>query len=380
MSGSLREVTIADMVSEMPSVVPLSCDSSSARAIDLWIATLGFEERCHAIGEALANEGARAAHAIVCTYETNPAENEANRAAIAGCATRLGCTPEWIAADQLGFADALRGRLRVLREEANRPLRVAWDMSAASNEVTMMLASVLLETDCELEVMYAEAAVYFPTEDEYRADPGNWRGEGHMGLDQGTLNIRISSEHLGEHSSQLPHHLILIPGYSRDRVRRVISRVEAALLADLPGAPITWMVGSPHRARDAWRRQALVEIHAIPPEHDPVELSTFRYTDTLHELERVYADTGLTRNITLCPMGSKLQALGCALFCRARPDIRVMFAQPEQYNASHYTEGVRDLWSVRFGRVDLLDARLREIGTLVRSYSNAGASSDLRIA
>ncbi|WP_411277014.1 hypothetical protein [Gaiella sp.] len=372
MSGSFRELALADIVGELPGVGAFSSNPSAARDLDVWIATLGFEERCYAVGNALADEGARAAHVLICTYETNTADNQANADAIIECARRLGRDPEWIAADQLGFADALRRRLRALRDDAARPLRVAWDMSAASNEVTVILASVLFETDCDLEVMYAEAAVYFPTILEYQSDPGRWHGEERMGLDQGTLNIRISSEHPGEHSSQLPHHLVVIPGYSRDRVRRVISRIEAAFLDDLPGAPITWMIGTPHKAADAWRRQALLEIHAVPREHDPVELSTFHYTDTMNELERVHVQWGLKRNITLCPMGSKLQALGCALFCRSRPDVRVMFAQPEQYNASHYTEGVSHLWSVVFGRVDVLDARLGEVGTLVRSSTCEG--------
>jgi hypothetical protein len=43
--------------------------------------------------------------------------------------------------------------------------------------------------------MYAEADVYFPTRDEYQVDPGRWSGEDRMGLDRGTLNIRVSTEH-----------------------------------------------------------------------------------------------------------------------------------------------------------------------------------------
>lgn len=364
MTGILREATVADVVSTLPTVMPLKSDTSSPRQLDLWIATLGFEERCYAMGDALVQEGARAGHVILCRYATNPIENQANADALVDRGRQLGHEPDWLDADQPNFTGELRVTLRELREQLDRPLRVAWDISVASNELTVNLASVLLDTDCVLEVMYAEAAIYYPTRDEYAADPGRWRESDRMGLDQGTLNMRVSSEHPGEHAGQLEDHLILIPGYSRDRVRRVISKL--GLLSELPRASINWLIGRPHADADAWRRDALVAIHDIPPEHDHAELSTFNYGDTMIELERIYQRVGISHNITLCPMGSKLQALGCALFGRARPDVRVMFAQPEQYNAKRYTEGVRALWRVALGPQDDLAARLADIGTLTR--------------
>jgi hypothetical protein len=365
--NALRQITMADVVSSLPTVQPLRCDPDRPRRLDLLITTLGFEERCRAVPRVLVvGESCRAEQVIVCTYETNATENEQNADALGEAVRALDHEPQWMAADEMGFADVLRRRLRELRQDAGRPLRVAWDISVTSNEVMLKLASVLVETDSELEVLYAEADVYFPTHDEYQADPGRWSGEDRMGLDRGTLNIRVSSEHPGEHSSQLPHHLILIPGYNRDRVRRVISKVEPQFLLDLPGAEITWLIGMPHNPHDVWRRDAVMEIHAVPDEHEPVELSTFHYTDTLLELERVYQRWALLCNLTVAPMGSKLQALGCALFCCAHPDVRVMFAQPEEYNAARYTQGVRNLWSVPLGPLDKLVGRLLDVGTLTR--------------
>ena len=365
MSERLREVTIGDVVSALPTVEPLATDASNARQLDLWIATLGFEDRCSAVGDALAREGARAKHVLICRYETNPTDNEVNADALLECARRLDHEPDWLDADQPNFAEALRQRLRELHEAASRPLRVAWDISVASNELVVNIASVLLDMNCELEVMYAEAAIYYPTREEFAADSERWREDETMGLDRGTLNMRVSSEHPGEHASQLPDHLMLIPGYSRDRVRRVISKV--GMLSDLPHASINWLIGRPHVDADAWRRDALITIHDIPPEHDRTELSTFSYGETMIELERVYARVGLSHNITLCPMGSKLQALGCALFGRARPGVRIMFAQPEQYNAQHYTKGVRALWRIAFGSQVDIAARLANVGTLERT-------------
>ena len=80
--------------------------------------------------------------------------------------------------------------------------------------------------------------------------------------------------------------------------------------------------------------------------------------------DQIYRKWGLSHNISLAPMGSKYQALGCALYCQARPDVRVMFAQPEEYNVSRYTEGLRNLWCLRLSSTTELTASLADIGTL----------------
>lgn len=352
------------VVSTFPQIEPLA--DSSEKKLDVWIGTLGFEDRCYAVAEALANGGAQSDHVFLCKYDTNPDDNEKNEADLLAQSERFGPKPEWFGADRPNLAERLRRRLLELSEASDRPLRIGWDVSVASNQVIVTVSSVLLSIECEVEVQYAEAATYYPTEEEYRADLERWKGEDRMGLDRGTLTVRVSSEHPGDHSTQLANRLFIIPGYNRDRVRRIISNVDSQFLIDLPSAPITWLIGAPRLPEDAWRQGALVEIHDVPGSHESAEIGTFDYRDTLLGIERTYSKWGLTSNITLAPMGSKMQAVGCALFCVSRPDVRVMFAEPEEYNAARYTKGVRNLWSLPLGSTGKLVDGLKKVGTLIR--------------
>jgi hypothetical protein len=359
---------MGDVAAELPGATRLGASPQSVGfQLDVLITALGFEDRCGVVPAALAGAGIRADVGVVFTYETNAQENAGKRDVLFAALSDACRETVELSADSAVASQQLRRHLQLTASRVDgRPVRVGWDISVASNQLIMKTASVLLDGEYELDVLYAEAERYYPTRDEYEANRAVWLGEDHLGLDKGTLNVRVSSEHPGEHSSQLGKHLVLIPGYNRDRVRRVVSKVDPQFLTDLAGAPITWLVGKPHLDEDAWRRDALLEIHSVPDSHPRVELSTFRYIDTLLELDRIYQEFGLNYNITLCPMGSKLQALGSAVFCRARPDVQVMFAQPVEYNAAHYTAGVRDIWQVGIGNTARLASRLMDVGTLTR--------------
>jgi len=151
--------------------------------------------------------------------------------------------------------------------------------------------------------------------------------------------------------------------------------VDPNFLIDRESAPISWLVGRPRRDEDRWRRDAIAAIHGIPDQHDSDEVSTFDYRETMRSMERIYARWGLSHNISLAPMGSKYQALGCVLFCEARPDVRVMFAQPKEYNDSRYTEGLRNLWTLQIGSTSDLKDRLAAIGTLQRVQPDQTATT-----
>ncbi len=364
MTDNLREVQVDDISSTLPEAREFG--GKLQRDFDLWIGALGFEDRCRAVAKALGNGGSACKLALICAYGTNPDQNSTQEKGLLEDLDRFSQEREWVEADHQSLFDRLRSRLRELRTEAERPLRIGWDISVSSNRLILNLGRILLEGDGELEIFYTEAATYFPTQDEYDADPGRWNDGDRMGLDRGTLNVRTSNAFPGEHSAQLANRLVIIPGYNRDRVRKVISNVDSQFLIEMEAAPISWLVGAPHSEDDAWRERALTEIHDIPSKHESQPVSTFDYAEALRVLERIHRRWGLDYNMTLAPMGSKMQALGCVLFCVARPDVRIMFAQPEEYNTARYTAGVRTCWSIDVGRVDNLVRKLMSIGTLAR--------------
>jgi hypothetical protein len=358
----LRVVPVEDVVALVPDLVRL--DARVPADFDVLICALGFEQRCVGIAASLAETGCSSATAIMLTYATNAEDNRRRQSELEGYLVSLGAAVSELEVDDPGFNRRLREALGAVAKPDDRPLRVALDISVASSQAVMRVVHELLRADCDLEVLYAEAESYFPLRAEYENDPEAWSDEDRLNLERGVLTVEFSSEYPGDHDAQLPHVVVLFPGFSRDRTRRILAKVDAEFIIDFDHAPVIWMLGVPPREASKWRRDAVREVQGIPMGHDQHEVSTFDPRETLLVLEGVYARCGLDRNLTLSPMGSKMQALGAALFCYARPDIRVAFARPAEYNASRYSIGIGPLWSLSLGDTLALRRALRRVGTV----------------
>ena len=118
-------------------------------------------------------------------------------------------------------------------------------------------------------------------------------------------------------------------------------------------------------AENQWRLDAMKMINVVATDAPQVEVSTFDYKDTLSVLGRLYWERWESHNITLSPLGSKMQALGTALFCHMHPDVRVVLSTPIDYNAIQYSDGCRDTWCIEFGSLVELRRKLDEVGTLM---------------
>lgn len=145
----------------------------------------------------------------------------------------------------------------------------------------------------------------------------------------------------------------------------VISRVDPAL----PGSAqqkdkIIWFLGRPHSPDNDWRLTAMQTINEINDDATRYEVSTFDYRETLETLEEVYISRVGKYRFSLAPMGSKMQAIGAALFAYLHPDVAIVLATPSEYNALQYSDGCVDRWIVNFGRIKELRQNLDTVGTL----------------
>jgi hypothetical protein len=222
---------------------------------------------------------------------------------------------------------------------------------------------VLLEFDIKLVILYSEAAAYYPTKEQALKDASRESDEEAGDLYKGVSSVTVSDEHPGYHVEQLPDCLMLFPGFTADRSRAVISEVDASLLLE-PGDKVVWLLGVPHLECDLWRLDIMRQANGIRETAPQLQVQTFDYRDSMRKLEAIYQERVGWYKITLSPMGSKMQALGAALFCHSRPDVRVVFATPKEYNASRYSEGCKARWKVDFGRLGSLRKVLQDLDIL----------------
>jgi hypothetical protein len=99
-------------------------------------------------------------------------------------------------------------------------------------------------------------------------------------------------------------------------------------------------------------------------------VSTLNYKETLKVLDKIYENKSLNFHINISALGSKMQSLGCSIYCYIRPEISVYHAIPKKFNPKQYSEGYKDVWIIDFGHLTKIRDILNRIGTLEISKLN----------
>ena len=332
----------------------------------LFLCTLGFEPRCLTVPAELASAGYRATRAIYFEYNTNIEDNAMNRPQLLQHLRAIAADvlPP-INVDDLEFSRHLRDLLSSLnRDQSGKDPLVFIDISVAANRLLMKCVKVLLESNIRLRFFYSEAAIYHPTHDEYLSiinrDDGD---DGTLGLERGVSSVPPSEEHPGYHIDQLPDCVLMLPSFNRERAWTVIREVDPALRIS-PAEQVVWLLGVPHLPDDHWRLDAMRSINQVAPEAPQYKVSTFDYRESLRTLETIYQERDGQYKFTLSPMGSKMQAVGAALFCYLHPDVRVRFCIPNAYNVIGYSEGCKAMWTINLGSSSELRQHIDQVGTI----------------
>jgi len=359
----IRRRELNEIANELPAIAPWEEEDSRA-AGDIFVCALGFEPRCLALPEMLAATAARYRFGVKLRFSTNLLDNVRNESQLDNALGVVCKEVIELNADQPEFTSELRRLLQASRRNSSEDLAVTLDISVFANRLVMRSMSALLHEEVTLRVGYCEAKNYYPTREEYLSSRSAWNIETVLGLERGVAEVATSIDHPGYHFDRLPDKVILFPSFKAERSMAVVSAIDPSILL-APSKKLVWVLGKPHLPENSWRLDAMKEINGIPAEALTYEVSTFNYLETLHILENIYERFADESNLTISPLGSKLQALGTSLFCRLRPDVRVVFAVPKEYNALHYSTGVEAVWKIRLGDTDSLGRRLASVGELV---------------
>jgi hypothetical protein len=357
-----RELT--EILGGLSAMVALDEGYTATSPDDLFLCALGFEPRCLTLPTRLAAGGYRARRSAYFRYATNVDDNNVNAAELAKHLRVISRNVGPVDADAEDSRNHLRTLLEsVAGEAADRPPSVVVDVSVMANRLLLLCMKALLEYDIRLRIVYSEAAVYHPTRQEYELEPATWEADDSFGLERGVREVVPSFDHPGHALDHLPDYLVLFPSLKPDRSKAVISFVDPSLLAN-PADKVAWLLGVPHLPEDRWRADAMKRINTIGADVPHYHVSTFDYKETLRILEHLHVAKSSRHTFSVSPLGSKMQALGTALFCYMHPDVRVIVSTPAEYNAVHYSEGCKAVWQVDFGDLGTLRKSLEDVGTL----------------
>jgi hypothetical protein len=360
----ISQIPIDEVLALAPQVEPFGNAWLTEHVPNAFICAQGFEDRCDAIAKALESLDVRLDAVIVVTLDSNNEEDTENGRRIVEMLTPLSTRqPVLLNGDEPCFKQRLMNALGGNEFVHDVKKHILLDISVAANRACVRALTSCLEFDCQLTVAYAEAEVYHPTIEEFSKNEAIWMSEDSLGTEKGVEDISPSEEFLGEHLDAVSNVVILLPSFRHERSAAIISHIDPALLIK-PNDDVIWVLGCPHLVEDLWRRDAMRKLNRIVDDAKVYEASTFDYREVWRIFESIYDAKWETSNITLSPLGSKLQTIGVTLFCLRHPDVRVLFSVPKQYNRKQWSHGVRGLWRITFNSGREFLAAARHAGTI----------------
>lgn len=357
---------IGSIVGALPPPVPIG---EARPSCDLFVAALGFEERCSALAGRLSPES-KESRALIALYSTNLEDNEQQREPLSKALADVSRVAQYFPVARGEFLQALNQEILAL--DGTTRTRVFVDISAMTGSLILGVLRVVTSfVDVDLVIGHTKALEYGPSREEFRQSrqepgDGSWGDEDDLVLavDHGVSELRYSVDFQGSHVPGLDDLMVILPGFGQDRARAAIAFVNPAYLL-APDGHVKWMLGTPSEPRNAWRTEALVRTNHIPSRDVLCRISDSDYRDVVRALDVVYRRAQFKDNVTVVPLGTKMQTVGVALHCLLRPAVRVLVADPLRYRADAYSHGVGESMILEFGSVGALRALLRSVDSLV---------------
>ncbi|MEC5127252.1 hypothetical protein VSU19_10865 [Verrucomicrobiales bacterium BCK34] len=207
------------------------------------------------------------------------------------------------------------------------------DISVFSRLLILILFNILAVIEKRVRVIYTEPEDYNPSKEDFEESVQQRPVDLVAFSSAGLKNVLRTS---GLSSSVMigqPTALVAFVSFNAHLI--------SGLLHSLSPARLLLVGVSPPRL--GWRAAASAQIHESiiddysrdNPQNELGELerasSSLDYQDTIRVLAEIYREFCFTHRLVLAPTGSKMQALGAALFRAICPDVHIEYPMPEKY-------------------------------------------------
>ena len=347
----------AKVVASLPELVPLENVIAENSRFDVYLGAMGFEERTAEAPALLARKGIRVEKAFLFEFDMYYTATAKRRESYERAVEQITFGKPYrpinapVSVPDPIFSERLTDTLATA--SVSGPIKILFDVTSCPSLIMSQTLTHLLDSDCDVTIMYSEAADYYPAKDEWESGKVRPFGTMVQGPFAGVRFVArppgLQADDLGE----LPVLLVLFPTFNTERT--------AGVLADLEPAERIWLIGEPHDlARNCYRID-MAKAFAAPNIHPGDQwslLTTFDYRKTLLALASIYEDRRFRYRIVIMPHGSKMQTLGVSLFSSVHQASQV-FATPKTYNPDRYSSGCVQVWGLSLGHTKSLVRRIR---------------------
>lgn len=357
--GSVQWV---QFVNTLPPLTPLDKVIRKNSHFDLYIGAMGFEERTAEAAAALVRRGVRVKNAILFEFDRYYKATEKRRTNYEQIISQLTSGKSYrpmnapVGIQDPIFAERLKDLLETLVRSGSA--NILFDITSCPSLILSESLTVLLNSSCNLTVLYSEAVQYFPTLDEWKSGnvkPYGWRVRGPFA---GVKFVAKPPILQADDTGELPVLLVLFPTFNTERADGVLAEVE-------PASRI-WLFGKPHDLSKNSYRIDMAKSFAAPIMHPGDKwglVTTFDYRTTLLPLAGIYSENRFSYRIVITPHGSKMQTLGVNLFAAAH-QVSLVFAMPKTYEPDRYSRGCVGVWGIPLGETRSLVSKIK-LGRMV---------------
>lgn len=376
----LHRIGIDDVLAALPAATSFSAGKPS-----LVLSTLGFEDRAPAVATNLSASGVFGTCRLgLIRYPTNLDDNAKHydefRAAAGGDKAII-----QIDYERHEFQAQLGDVIDAVCPSGSS---VVLDVSAMSSYVFFPTFFCLLERDLDLQVAYCEAATYAPSKEEWDAVAAQADHEDELFV-QSFENAEFQSHGIEvvypyapcyEYSTaNRPTILVAVPNFNPIRMSSMLRKADELENAEFDLRH--WVIGLPPEPGKDWRVEAVKRTNNLGnagSDHLHTA-STFDYREILRVLDGIWSDNKYEAGFSIASLGSKMQQLGVAMFCRAHKESTLWLSEPVEFSGSSYSEGRGRSWTIALGSTAALREQLDSYGSYKWSFNaepvSAGAPS-----
>jgi len=311
---------------------------------ELFICALGFEDRCLGSSTLLCNNDHTFMHSIMLKYDTHIDDNERNYDKLVKLLNEITLheineIKYSISDPNLFYDDGLKKKISniIMENDINY---IMIDISSFNTTAIIQILDFLFSLDVtKIKVVYTEAIVYYPKDkldtmkEEY--------------LSSGISKILSLPTFNGYHTPGYSHLLIILLGLEPIRSRGIFNLLQ-------PSRKIG-IIGDPSRSDLKWRLNLSKNMYQIffGDQDEYLILSEFYYKEVLNNLEKIYNNYYDYNNITITPLGSKMQTIAVLLHLLKHPDVQLLISLPIKYDPKRYSEGIGDSYQIIFSNENI---------------------------
>lgn len=325
---------------------------------DLFVFAAGFEERSIFFPSNIVAEPGT--HSIVLNYTPFEPRNQISLAL--ELVERSGASTEIIEYNRLDAGEAWLRILGAFKKNSNTRRRIIFDISGVSKLGILLALEAARQCNFEVVVIYAEAAEYRPSYDEYvKARQSGNILQPSLQVYSGVETVLCAPVLSSVAMQGQPVCLVSFMSFNENFTQTLLNRLNPSRLVLINGRPPihTWREEATEWIHDRLLKEWCVDGGESGSCPATIATSTLHYEETVRALSRIYWDTFVALRMVVAPNGSKMQSIGTYIVKAIHADIHIEYPVARGY-LDDYSYGIGSLWKLELGDLCGLIYRLRE--------------------